>query len=159
MVLGFSRIFNKIQDELFKTNLFDVSLSGSTLLSIMISYPKLICANVGDSRAVLVRKRRYVLNQWISSTGKWYTFQRTISLLCPRRGRESSRREARYTRIRINKASVWARKEFGWPIKVSDLWWRCTRTGHESINRRQPLQSNRSDSLTISHWARNLTWG
>lgn len=61
--MSLSRTYNKLQDELFKTNLFDVTFSGSTLISAIIEYPKLVCANAGDSRAVLVRKCIYLLNQ------------------------------------------------------------------------------------------------
>mmetsp|Transcript_14948 Transcript_14948/g.14540 ORF Transcript_14948/g.14540 Transcript_14948/m.14540 type:complete len:80 (-) Transcript_14948:552-791(-) len=32
---------------------FDVNYSGSTVISVMVTGKKLICANVGDSRAVL----------------------------------------------------------------------------------------------------------
>jgi len=32
---------------------FDCNYSGSTVVSVMISGTKLICANVGDSRAIL----------------------------------------------------------------------------------------------------------
>jgi serine/threonine protein phosphatase PrpC len=32
---------------------FDVNYSGSTVISVLLSGKKLICANVGDSRAVL----------------------------------------------------------------------------------------------------------
>lgn len=32
---------------------FDCSYSGSTVVSVMISGNKLVCANVGDSRAIL----------------------------------------------------------------------------------------------------------
>lgn len=36
-----------------KRRSFDVNYSGTTVISVMISGKKLICANVGDSRAVL----------------------------------------------------------------------------------------------------------
>lgn len=36
-----------------KRRSFDVNFSGSTVVSVMISGKKLVCANVGDSRAVL----------------------------------------------------------------------------------------------------------
>ena len=135
MVLGFSRAFNKIQDELFKTNLFDATLSGSTLISIMISYPKLICANVGDSRAILVRKRIFIMIQWISSIGRSCTFRRTISLPCQRSGSESSRRAEKCTPTRTSRASVSARSGSGWPTRVRIFLCRCARVGDESVDR------------------------
>lgn len=64
------KIYNKLQEQLYKTNVFDVTVSGTTLLTILVSYPKLICANVGDSRAILARKRRNIMNQPISAIGK-----------------------------------------------------------------------------------------
>jgi serine/threonine protein phosphatase PrpC len=61
IILSCSRAYNKLQDELFKTNLFDVTTSGSTLLTTVVKYPKLVCANAGDSRAVLARKCKTLL--------------------------------------------------------------------------------------------------
>ena len=36
-------------------NYYDTNLSGSTLVTVFLLKDKIICANVGDSRAILAR--------------------------------------------------------------------------------------------------------
>ena len=46
--------FQDAENELISSN-FDVNLSGSTCVLVFMIKDKIICANVGDSRAVLSR--------------------------------------------------------------------------------------------------------
>lgn len=55
----FSRTFIRCNDEL-NLKQFDTSLSGSTVVMVFIEGTRLICANLGDSRAV---KCQIVVNQ------------------------------------------------------------------------------------------------
>ena len=52
--------FSKTNEELFSSGI-DISFSGSTTVALLILNNKLWCANVGDSRAILVKFRH---NQW-----------------------------------------------------------------------------------------------
>jgi serine/threonine protein phosphatase PrpC len=47
-----------------KRRSFDVNYSGSTVVSVMVSGKKVICANVGDSRAILgsLKSKNITLN-------------------------------------------------------------------------------------------------
>ena len=45
--------FQDAENELISSN-FDVNLSGSTCVLVFMIKDKIICANVGDSRAILV---------------------------------------------------------------------------------------------------------
>ena len=56
---AYLRIHDKLQHE---KNKIDSSLSGTTCTSIIISQNKVICANVGDSRAILARYENGIYN-------------------------------------------------------------------------------------------------
>ena len=58
---GLKAAFNKTDLDLSKSPI-DVSYSGSTCILIYIDYNKLICANLGDSRALIGFKNN---SQWI----------------------------------------------------------------------------------------------
>lgn len=45
----------QVQDTLFRDSKINLRFSGSTCVSVLIVGTKVFCANVGDSRAVLVR--------------------------------------------------------------------------------------------------------
>ena len=49
------RAFTAVTDGLFKDSRLNLRFSGSTCVSVLIVGTKVFCANVGDSRAVLVR--------------------------------------------------------------------------------------------------------
>ena len=49
--------FLKVTDQLFKSSGINLRFSGSTCVSVLIVGNKVFCANVGDSRAVLARRR------------------------------------------------------------------------------------------------------
>lgn len=51
-----NRSFIQVQDTLFRESKINLRFSGSTCVSVLIVGTKIFCANVGDSRAVLVRK-------------------------------------------------------------------------------------------------------
>lgn len=47
----------------------NVSCSGSTLVNVVIDGDEVICANVGDSRAILARQSTLHLNQLTARAG------------------------------------------------------------------------------------------
>jgi len=49
------KAFNVVSEGLFKDSRLNLRFSGSTCVSVLIVGTKVFCANVGDSRAVLVR--------------------------------------------------------------------------------------------------------
>ena len=49
--------FHKVTDGLYKSSGINLRFSGSTCVSILIVGNKVFCANVGDSRATLARKK------------------------------------------------------------------------------------------------------
>ena len=49
--------FSRVTDGLFKSSGINLRFSGSTCVSVLIVGNKVFCANVGDSRAVLARKK------------------------------------------------------------------------------------------------------
>ena len=51
-----SKSFVHVQDSLVRDSRINLRFSGSTCVSVLIVGTKVFCANVGDSRAVLVRK-------------------------------------------------------------------------------------------------------
>ena len=50
-----NKSFVQVQDTLFRDSKINLRFSGSTCVSVLIVGTKVFCANVGDSRAVLVR--------------------------------------------------------------------------------------------------------
>ena len=48
--------YKKVNDELYNTK-FDVHFSGTTCVLVFKLDKKIICSNVGDSRAILVKKK------------------------------------------------------------------------------------------------------
>lgn len=50
-----NRSFIKVQDTLTRDSKINLRFSGSTCVTVLIVGTKVFCANVGDSRAVLVR--------------------------------------------------------------------------------------------------------
>jgi serine/threonine protein phosphatase PrpC len=53
--IAFNNAFLDCNEELFNCNI-DVRFSGSTCVSLMTLGQKLFCSNVGDSRAIVVKK-------------------------------------------------------------------------------------------------------
>lgn len=51
--------FLKVTDGLFKTSGINLRFSGSTCVSVLIVGNKVFCANVGDSRATLARRKEF----------------------------------------------------------------------------------------------------
>jgi serine/threonine protein phosphatase PrpC len=51
-------VFDKMQKNLTNSDI-NVSCSGSTLVNVIIDGDEVICANVGDSRAILARQSNY----------------------------------------------------------------------------------------------------
>lgn len=51
-----NKSFIQVQDSLFRDSKINLRFSGSTCVSVLIVGTKIFCSNVGDSRAVLVRK-------------------------------------------------------------------------------------------------------
>lgn len=49
------KAFTAVADGLYKDSRINLRFSGSTCVSVLIVGTKVFCANVGDSRAVLVR--------------------------------------------------------------------------------------------------------
>jgi len=49
------KAFLTVADGLYKDSRINLRFSGSTCVSVLIVGTKVFCANVGDSRAVLVR--------------------------------------------------------------------------------------------------------
>jgi serine/threonine protein phosphatase PrpC len=49
--------FNRVTDQLFKNSGINLRFSGSTCVSVLIVGNKVFCANVGDSRATLARRK------------------------------------------------------------------------------------------------------
>lgn len=52
-----NKSFNRVTDQLFQNSGINLRFSGSTCVSILIVGNKVFCANVGDSRATLARKK------------------------------------------------------------------------------------------------------
>ena len=52
------KVYNKIQKGIADSDI-NASCSGSTLVNVMIQNDEIICANVGDSRAILARQSKY----------------------------------------------------------------------------------------------------
>lgn len=72
------RVFEKIQKNLTESDI-NASCSGSTLVNVLIDGDEVICANVGDSRAILARQSTFSSTQSTVRAGSSYTFLRTIS--------------------------------------------------------------------------------
>jgi len=53
--IGMHNAYLSCNEELFGNNKIDISLSGSTCVSVLTLGQKLFCANVGNSRAILVK--------------------------------------------------------------------------------------------------------
>ena len=51
-----SKVYKSIEHSLVKDTNLNLRFSGSTCVSVLIIGDKLFCANVGDSRAILVKK-------------------------------------------------------------------------------------------------------
>ena len=51
-----NKSFILVQDTLYRDSKINLRFSGSTCVSVLIVGTKVFCANVGDSRAVLVRQ-------------------------------------------------------------------------------------------------------
>ena len=51
-----NKSFIMVQDTLYRDSKINLRFSGSTCVSVLIVGTKVFCANVGDSRAVLVRQ-------------------------------------------------------------------------------------------------------
>lgn len=51
--------FSKVTDHLFQNSGINLRFSGSTCVSVLIVGNKVFCANVGDSRATLARRKEY----------------------------------------------------------------------------------------------------
>jgi serine/threonine protein phosphatase PrpC len=60
------KVFEKIQKNLTESDI-NASCSGSTLVNVLIDGDEVICANVGDSRAILARQS---IHDSIQLTGK-----------------------------------------------------------------------------------------
>lgn len=58
LVVKLTALFAQLQNELCDAE-FNVDLSGSTAVLVLVIDDLLLCANVGDSRAVLIRKEKY----------------------------------------------------------------------------------------------------
>lgn len=58
-------IFNYINSKLFNESKLDSNFSGSTCVTVIFERNKLICANAGDSRAILGSYKR---GSWISTS-------------------------------------------------------------------------------------------
>ena len=58
LVVKLTTMFAQLQSEICDTD-FNVELSGSTAVVVLILDDLLLCANVGDSRAVLIRKEKF----------------------------------------------------------------------------------------------------
>lgn len=58
---GVSKAFEAAYEKLLRDSKVDMSFSGSTVISCYLQQNKLICANVGDSRAILGRAKS---NKW-----------------------------------------------------------------------------------------------
>ena len=56
MKTGLYEGFLMTADEIFKQHFIDITYSGSTAVSVLLKGQRLVCANVGDSRAVIGRK-------------------------------------------------------------------------------------------------------
>jgi len=54
------KIYDQIQDELTCSTI-NASASGSTLVNVIIHNSTVLCANVGDSRAILARQSKNYL--------------------------------------------------------------------------------------------------
>ena len=53
--IAFTNAFADTNDELF-SGIMDIRFSGSTCVTVMTLGQKIFCANVGDSRGIIVRK-------------------------------------------------------------------------------------------------------
>ena len=52
--------FLKVSDSLYNNSNINLRFSGSTCVSVLIVANKVFCANVGDSRATLARRKEMV---------------------------------------------------------------------------------------------------
>lgn len=57
----------------------NATCSGSTFVSVFFDNDEIVCANVGDSRAILARQSIFYLIQLIAKVGNSFTFPKTIS--------------------------------------------------------------------------------
>ena len=55
--IAFTNAFSDTNEELF-SGIMDIRFSGSTCVSMITLGQKIFCANVGDSRGILVRKTK-----------------------------------------------------------------------------------------------------
>ena len=65
--------YQKVNDELYNTK-FDVHFSGTTCVLVFRIGQKIICSNVGDSRAILVKKKINLENKTINDNEIKYEF-------------------------------------------------------------------------------------
>ena len=58
----FLNIFQKLSNNINNSNYFESICSGSTVVIVYINYPKIVCINCGDSRAILITKNNNIIS-------------------------------------------------------------------------------------------------
>ena len=72
------KVYQKIQNSLVHSDI-NASCSGSTLVNVMVEGDEVICANVGDSRAILARQSKSNFTQSTARAGNSSTFPKTTN--------------------------------------------------------------------------------
>lgn len=124
------KVFEKLQKGLTDSDI-NVSCSGSTFVGVWITNDEVICANVGDSRAILARQSTILTKKLTEKAGNSSISPKTTNLLSKLSARESSSKEAECTLLKTKITSLSDHSGCGCPIKVSWMLDRLAGTSHE----------------------------
>lgn len=78
----------------YKSNCgIDITFSGSTCVTVLVSGTNLWCANIGDSRAVSILSvfNRFSLGNLTLANGQLLNYPMIINLICLQKKKESSK--------------------------------------------------------------------
>lgn len=128
--------FKKTQD-LLEHSEIDAQHSGTTLISTLIKKNELYCANVGDSRAIIISASRYSMIQIKTTTGKFHNCPGIISPASLHRNKESSKTEAEFTLSKIKMETRSGLCESGSKNKVLVLPFRYPGFSYVKVDWRQ----------------------